>query len=68
MAKYNLKKTQVNRLLEGKPVVTGTGRRIVLSAEIMGLLKKIDDNDMYDKVDIVIDTTDNSFDVVKKRV
>lgn len=53
MARGILYKSQVKRLLSGKNVVDGTGRKYYVGeGELKEDLKFVDEHDLYDKVEI----------------
>lgn len=64
MSKYILGKPQIKRLLEGKTVMDGHGRKFVAGDNIKEVLQTLDDYNAYDKFEVVIE--DGKFDMRKK--
>ena len=64
MAKYILTKTQIHRLIDGKYVVDGMGRKFRAGDNIKEVLKKIVELNAYERFDVVIEN--GTFDIVKK--
>lgn len=64
MSKYILGKPQIKRLLEGKTVMDGHGRKFVAGYNIKEVLQTLDDYNAYDKFEVVIE--DGKFDMRKK--
>ena len=64
MSKYILGKPQIKRLLEGKTVMDGNGRKFVAGDNIKEVLQTLDDYNAYDIFEVVID--DGKFDMRKK--
>lgn len=64
MAKYILSKLQIKRLIDGKHVVDGHGRKLIAGENVKEILSKIDDSNLYDKFDVIIEN--GGFDIVKK--
>ena len=54
MATYRISKQQVKRLLSGGYVQDGHGRKLLATDNVKEVIKTIDDNDLYDKVDILL--------------
>lgn len=55
MAKYILGKLQIKRLLDGKYVMDGRGRKFIIGDNIKEVLQKIDECDLYDKYEIFVE-------------
>lgn len=55
MAKYILNKHQIKRLIDGKHVIDGHGRKLIAGENVKGVLQKIDENNLYDKLKVVIE-------------
>lgn len=55
MAKYILTKLQIKRLLDGKYVMDGHGRKLIAGKNLKELLGTIDDHDLYDKFEVFIE-------------
>lgn len=64
MAKYILGKPQIKRLLEGKTVMDGHGRKFYAGDNIKEVLQKLDEYNLYDQFEVVIEN--GSFDMRKK--
>lgn len=64
MSRYKLGKLQVKRLIEGKCVVDGHGRKFAADEETKKYLEIIDSRNLYDKYDIIIDG--RAIDIVEK--
>lgn len=64
MAKYILNKSQIKRLIDGKYVVDGHGRKFLASENIKEVLRKMDELNAYDKFNAIIEN--GTFDIVKK--
>ena len=64
MSKYILGKPQIKRLLEGKTVMDGNGRKFVAGDNIKEVLQTLDDYNAYDIFEVVIE--DGKFDMRKK--
>ena len=64
MSKYILGKPQIKRLLEGKTVMDGHGRKFVAGDNIKEVLQTLDDYNAYDKFEVVIE--DGKFDMRNK--
>lgn len=64
MAKYILKKPQIKRLIEGKPVTDGYGLKYVVGPKVKELLQMINDHDLYDEFSVIIEN--GGIDIVQK--
>lgn len=62
--RYRLTKTQVKRLIDGKYVTDGSGRKYAAGDNMKEVLQILDEKDLYDKFDVIIE--DGKFDLVKK--
>lgn len=66
MSRYRLGKMQIKRLLEGKPVMDGHGRKFLATENVKEILKRIDDSNLYSKVDVMVEN--GGLDIVFKEV
>lgn len=66
MAKYILSKYQIKRLIEGKEVTDGMGKKYVAGENMKKLLNKIDVLDVYEKYEVVFEN--GSIDIREKRM
>ena len=64
MARYILGKPQIKRLLEGKTVMDGRGRKFIAGDNIKEVLQMLDEHNLYDKFEVVIEN--GQFDMRKK--
>lgn len=64
MAKYILTKTQIKRLVDGKPVVDGMGRKFYASENVKEMLKKFIELNAHERFDAVVEN--GTFHVVEK--
>lgn len=55
MSKATISKSQVKKLLAGGHVVDGHGRKFKADRETMDFLQRFEENDLYDKMDIVFE-------------
>lgn len=55
MAKYILTKLQIKRLLDGKHVMDGHGRKFVAGDNIKEVLQKLDEYNLYDKFEVIVE-------------
>lgn len=55
MARYILGKLQIKRLLDGKHVMDGHGRKFIAGDNIKEVLQKIDECDLYDIFEVFIE-------------
>jgi len=64
MAKYILSKHQIKRLIDGKEVVDGHGRKYFVKGNSMEVLKMIDERNLYDKFTVTVEN--GEMDIVQK--
>ena len=64
MSKYIFGKPQIKRLLEGKTVMDGHGRKYVAGDNVKEVLEMLDKYNLYDKFEVFIEN--GQFDVRKK--
>jgi hypothetical protein len=64
MSKYTLGKPQIKRLLEGKHVMDGHGRKFIAGDNIKEVLQTLDSYNLYDKFEVYIEN--GKFDMRKK--
>lgn len=64
MSNYILGKPQIKRLLEGKTVMDGHGRKFCAGDNIKQVLQMLDEHNLYDKFEVVIEN--GVFDMRKK--
>lgn len=62
--KYILTKAQIKRLIDGKHVSDGRGRKLTAGDNIKEVLRALDERNLYDKYDAIIEN--GSFDLVRK--
>lgn len=55
MARYILGKPQIKRLLEGKTVMDGHGRKFCVGDDIKEVLQMLDNYNLYDKFEVYIE-------------
>lgn len=54
MSRYILGKPQIKRLLEGKHVMDGHGRKFIVGDNIKEVLRTLDEYNLYDKFEVYI--------------
>lgn len=64
MARYILGKLQIKRLLDGKHVMDGHGRKFIAGNNIKEVLQVIDERNLYDEYEVFIEN--GGFDMRKK--
>ena len=62
--KYILTKAQIKRLIDGKYVSDGRGRKLTAGDNIKEVLRVLDERNLYDQYDAIIEN--GSFDLVRK--
>lgn len=64
MARYRLGKAQIKRLLDGKPVVDGHGRKYLADKKVKEILREMDNYNLCDKLEVFME--DGGIDIVRK--
>ena len=64
MARYILSKNQIKRLIDGKSVIDGHGRKFVAGKELKETLQLIDKHNLYEKFVVLIEN--GEMDILKK--
>ena len=62
--KYVLTKAQIKRLIDGKYVMDGRGRKYFASKEVKENLRELDENNLYDEYSVVVEG--NALDILEK--
>lgn len=62
--RYKLTRTQVKRLIGGGYVTDGHGEKHDAGKDVKARLKEIDDNDLYGRVSIYLDTGEGAVELV----
>lgn len=66
MAKYRLGKSHIKRLISGSYVNNIDGSKYYASDEVIDTLSEIENNDLYSRVDVFLDSEANRVSVVVK--
>lgn len=65
MGRYIIGKPQIKRLLEGKPVTDGAGRKFIAKGKVMEALQMIVDYNLFKKYEVIL-LEDGFIDIQKK--